>query len=58
MERYTSEEKISLRDLYEMLTEIDKLFDERNVLGRAVLPAQEVEDGIVRVHDRRFAAGT
>ena len=48
-QRYINEEKISLRDLYEMLAEIDRLFDQRQVIGRVVLPVQDIEDGIVRV---------
>ena len=48
-ERYISMEQVSLRDLYEMLAEIDYLFDARHVIGRATLPIQDVEDGIVRV---------
>lgn len=47
--RYISQEQVSLRDLYLMLTEIDDLFDSRNVVGRAVLPIQEVEDGVLYV---------
>ena len=48
-QRYVSMGQVSLRDLYEMLAEIDRLFDDRHVLGRAVLPVQDIEDGIVRV---------
>ena len=57
-QRYTSQEQISLRDLYEMLGEIDSLFDARNVVGRAVLPIQDVEDGIVRVQIIEGKIGT
>jgi hemolysin activation/secretion protein len=46
---YIDQEKVSVRDLYEMLTKIDALFDARKVVGRAVLPVQDVEGGIIHV---------
>jgi len=59
-QRYIAMELVSLRDLYEMLAEIDQLFDNRHVLGRAVLPVQDIEDGVVRVQiiEGRFGAST
>ncbi len=47
--RYTAMERVSLADIYRMLVEIDHLFDARNVVGRAVLPIQDVEDGVLHV---------
>ena len=59
-QRYIFQEQVSLRDLYEMLAEIDALFDARHVIGRAVLPVQDVEDGIVYVQiiEGKFGATT
>ena len=47
--RYIAMEKVSIYDLYCMVVEIDALFDARHVLGRAGLPIQDVENGIVTV---------
>lgn len=47
--RYAAMDKVSMYDLYCMVVEIDALFDERHVLGRAGLPVQDVENGIVTV---------
>ncbi|MDR1141152.1 MAG: hypothetical protein LBL62_05625 [Planctomycetaceae bacterium] len=48
-QKYIRLEKISIRDLYQMLTEIDALFDTRHIVGRAVLPVQNIENGVVRI---------
>jgi hemolysin activation/secretion protein len=48
-QKYIRQEKVSIRDLYQMLTEIDALFDTRHIVGRAVLPVQDIENGVVRV---------
>ncbi|MDR2116818.1 MAG: hypothetical protein LBP87_10615 [Planctomycetaceae bacterium] len=48
-QKYIRQEKVSIRDLYQMLTEIDALFDTRHIVGRAVLPVQNIENGVVRV---------
>ncbi|MDR1924031.1 MAG: hypothetical protein LBQ66_06625, partial [Planctomycetaceae bacterium] len=48
--KYIERESVDLRDIYLMLTEIDGLFDSRSVVGRAVLPVQDVVNGIVRVN--------
>jgi hemolysin activation/secretion protein len=48
-QKYINREKVSIRDLYLMLTEIDSLFDARRVVGRAVLPIQNIENGVVRI---------
>ncbi|MDR1270652.1 MAG: hypothetical protein LBK82_14115, partial [Planctomycetaceae bacterium] len=47
--KYTLRDGVSLLDLYTMLTEIDMLFDEKHIVGRAVLPVQEVDNGVLRV---------
>ncbi len=47
--RYKAMEKVSVRDLYEMIADIDALFDARHVVGRAVLPVQDVEGGIIHI---------
>jgi hemolysin activation/secretion protein len=47
--KYIQQEKVSIRDLYLMLTEIDALFDSRRIVGRAVLPVQDIENGVVHV---------
>jgi hemolysin activation/secretion protein len=39
----------SLRDLYRLTIAIDALYDRKGIVGRAVLPVQEVKDGIVRI---------
>ncbi|MDR2706786.1 MAG: hypothetical protein LBC02_13480 [Planctomycetaceae bacterium] len=49
VQKYTSRDGVSLFDIYSMLTDIDTLFDEKHIIGRAVLPVQEVEHGIIRV---------
>lgn len=41
--------RVSMRDLYQLLGEIDKRYDEAGVIGRAVLPAQDVQAGIVTI---------
>ena len=46
---YTAMDKVSIYDLYCMIVEIDALFDRKHVLGRAGLPVQDIEEGIVRV---------
>ncbi|MDR0609497.1 MAG: hypothetical protein LBG58_05260 [Planctomycetaceae bacterium] len=48
-QKYIRQEKVSIRDLYQMLTEIDALFDARHIVGRAVLPVQNIENGVVHV---------
>jgi hemolysin activation/secretion protein len=48
-QKYTSRDHVSLLDLYSMLTEINTLFDEKHIVGRAVLPVQEVDHCIIRV---------
>ncbi|MDR1268492.1 MAG: hypothetical protein LBK82_03100 [Planctomycetaceae bacterium] len=48
-QKYIRLEKISIRDLYQMLTEIDALFDTRHIVGRAVWPVQNIENGVVRI---------
>jgi len=47
--KYTALDMVSMYDLYCMVLEIDALFDKRHVLGRAVLPVQEIEGGVVTV---------
>ncbi len=47
--RYIGMQQVSLRDLYMILTEIDALFDARHVVGRAVLPVQDVENGVLHI---------
>ena len=46
---YTIMDMVSMYDLYCMILEIDALFDRKYVLGRAILPVQEIENGIVMV---------
>ncbi len=48
-DRYIAMGQVSLRDLYTILTEIDVLFDARHVVGRAVLPVQDVENGVLHI---------
>ena len=48
-EKYIAMEAVSIYDLYNMVVEIDALFDQRQVLGRAGLPVQDVENGTVTV---------
>jgi len=47
--RYIALEAVSIYDLYNMIIDIDALFDKRQVLGRAGLPVQDVESGIITV---------
>jgi len=47
--KYIAMEAVSIYDLYLMIVEIDALFDKRHVLGRAGLPVQDVESGVVTV---------
>jgi len=47
--RYIAMEAVSIYDLYSMVVEIDGLFDKRHVLGRAGLPVQDVDNGVVTV---------
>ncbi len=42
-------QKVSMRDLYRLLGEIDGVYDAAGVLGRAVLPVQDIKNGIVTV---------
>ena len=42
-------QKVSIRDLYKILAKIDALYDKKGFVARAVLPVQEVKDGIVKV---------
>ncbi|MCL2711058.1 MAG: hypothetical protein FWE95_09280 [Planctomycetaceae bacterium] len=46
---YTAMDMVSMYDLYCMVLEIDALFDRRHVLGRAVLPVQDIDGGVVTV---------
>ena len=46
---YTAMDMVSMYDLYCLILEIDALFDTKHVLGRAVLPVQDIEDGTVTV---------
>jgi hemolysin activation/secretion protein len=48
-DKYIAMGQVSMYDLYCMVVEIDGLFDKKHVLGRAGLPVQDVEDGIVTV---------
>ncbi|MDR2861917.1 MAG: hypothetical protein LBV07_05160 [Syntrophobacterales bacterium] len=48
-DRYISRESVSIRDIYEMINEIDRLFDSRQVVGRAVIPVQDVKDGVLHI---------
>jgi hemolysin activation/secretion protein len=41
--------EVSLRDLYKLTVAIDALYDRKGIVGRAVLPVQEVKDGTVKV---------
>lgn len=41
--------KVSMRDLYAMLGAIDDLYDRVGVLGRAVLPVQDIQQGVVKI---------
>lgn len=47
--QYISQELVSIRDLYEMLGKIDALFDAKHVVGRAVMPIQDVQQGVVHI---------
>jgi hemolysin activation/secretion protein len=47
--KYVAMDKVSMRDLYLMVVEIDALFDRKHVPGRAGLPVQDVDNGIVTV---------
>ena len=47
--QYTAMDMVSMYDLYLMVIEIDALFDRKHVLGRAGLPVQDVENGIVMI---------
>lgn len=46
---YTAMDQVSMYDLYCMVLEIDALFDKKHVLGRAILPVQDIENGTVTV---------
>ena len=48
-QQYIDQGQVSIRDLYKMLADIDAIFDARHVIGRATLPVQDVEGGIVHV---------
>ena len=41
--------QVSIRDLYKILAQIDALYDKKGYIARAVLPVQEVQDGIVKI---------
>jgi hemolysin activation/secretion protein len=47
--RYISMEAVSIYDLYNMIIEIDSLFNRHRIIGRAGLPVQDIENGIVIV---------
>jgi hemolysin activation/secretion protein len=47
--KYKSMDAVSIYDLYVMISEIDALYDTRNILGRAGLPVQDVEGGSITV---------
>jgi hemolysin activation/secretion protein len=47
--RYIAMDLVSIYDLYSMVVEIDSLFGKYHVLGRAGLPVQDVESGVVTV---------
>ncbi|MDR2641620.1 MAG: hypothetical protein LBC74_02375 [Planctomycetaceae bacterium] len=47
--KYTSMEAVSIYDLYTMVVEIDSLYNRKHILGRAGLPIQDIEGGIVTV---------
>jgi len=47
--KYTAMDMVSMHDLYNMVVEIDNLYDRNHVLGRAGLPVQDIDDGIVTV---------
>ncbi|MDR2706307.1 MAG: hypothetical protein LBC02_11070 [Planctomycetaceae bacterium] len=49
VQKYTSRDGVSLFDIYTMLADIDMLFDKKHIVGRAVLPVQDVENGIIHV---------
>lgn len=43
--RYLAMEKVSLAELYQMVYEIDRLYDSQKTIGRASIPAQDVRGG-------------
>ncbi|MDR2171234.1 MAG: hypothetical protein LBP59_13910 [Planctomycetaceae bacterium] len=47
--RYIAMESVSIYDLYNMIVEIDSLFNQKRILGRAGLPIQDIENGVVIV---------
>ena len=47
--KYYAMDMVSMHDLYCIVVEIDELFDKRHILGRAVLPIQDIEDGAVTI---------
>jgi len=47
--KYTAMDMVSMHDLYNMVVEIDNLYDRNHVLGRAGLPVQDIEGGVVTV---------
>jgi hemolysin activation/secretion protein len=47
--RYIAMDAVSIYDLYIMVTEIDSLFNRKRIIGRAGLPIQDIENGIVVV---------
>jgi len=49
------EQKVSLQDLYEIAHKIDLLYDEKGILGRVLIPPQDVKNGAVRM---RFVEGS
>jgi len=48
-DRYIFREGVSIQDIYELVGEIDSLFDARHVIGRAVIPVQDVAGGVLRI---------
>ncbi|MDR1484704.1 MAG: hypothetical protein LBT09_07755 [Planctomycetaceae bacterium] len=47
--RYISMDAVSIYDLYSMVVDIDSLFNQKRILGRAGLPVQDIDNGIVIV---------
>jgi hemolysin activation/secretion protein len=48
-DRYIARDGVSIRDIYDLIAEVDRLFDERHVVGRAVIPVQDVTGGVLRI---------
>jgi hemolysin activation/secretion protein len=47
--RYIAMDAVSIYDLYMMVTEIDSLFNSKRIMGRAGLPVQDIDNGVVIV---------